>query len=185
MAHHAHLRPKARSPPLVVPDLRQLRFNYQLFRGLVLVLTTFLFFSAIQKVPITDAQIVFFINPLLVVLIAIFILREKFKINRLVAVMVGFAGVFLVIRTGFIEFQIETLGSLCVATAISIFIISTHALSQTELSLITMFFSAFEGSLVLLLPVDASWIIPPLSDIPFLLGVGFFMTIVQFSFSKH
>ena len=47
------------------------RFLAQLFRGLVLVLTTFLFFSAIQTVPITDAQIVFFINPLLVLLLAI------------------------------------------------------------------------------------------------------------------
>ncbi len=46
------------------------RFIAQLFRGLVLVLTTYLFFTAIQTVPIADAQIVFFINPLLVVVLA-------------------------------------------------------------------------------------------------------------------
>ena len=45
-------------------------FIAQLFRGLVLVLTTYLFFTAIQTVPIADAQIVFFINPLLVVVLA-------------------------------------------------------------------------------------------------------------------
>ena len=115
------------------------RFNYQLFRVLVHLLTTFLFLSAIQKVPITDAQIVFFINPLLVVLIAVFVLSKKFKINRLVTVMAGFSGVFLVIRLRFYEFQIESLGALFTAAAFSIFIISTRALSQTESSLITLF----------------------------------------------
>ena len=95
------------------------RFLAQLFRGLVLVLTTFLFFSAIQTVPITDAQIVFFINPLLVVLIAAIILREKLTLSRVLAVLVGFAGVFLVVRPGFKEFQIETVYAFGAASCFS------------------------------------------------------------------
>ena len=133
------------------------RFLAQLFRGLVLVLTTFLFFSAIQTVPITDAQIVFFINPLLVLLIAAIILREKLTLSRVLAVLVGFAGVFLVVRPGFKEFQ-------------------------TESSLVTMFFSALVGTLLLPLTLDAGWVLPPWSEFPFLIGVGFFMTIGHFFF---
>jgi drug/metabolite transporter (DMT)-like permease len=158
------------------------RFLAQLFRGLVLVLTTFLFFSAIQTVPITDAQIVFFINPLLVVLIAAIILREKLTLSRVLAVLVGFAGVFLVVRPGFKEFQIETVYAFGAAACFSVFLISTRILSQTESSLVTMFFSALVGTLVLPLTLDAGWVLPPWSEFPFLIGVGFFMTIGHFFF---
>ncbi len=39
--------------------------------------------------------------------------------------MVGFAGVFLVIRPGFNEFQIETLYALCAAVSFAVFL-SVH-----------------------------------------------------------
>ncbi|HJM07120.1 MAG TPA: DMT family transporter [SAR324 cluster bacterium] len=158
------------------------RFIAQLFRGLVLVLTTYLFFTAIQTVPIADAQIVFFINPLLVVVLAALMLREKLDFNRIVAVMVGFAGVFLVIRPGFKEFQIETLYALCAAVSFAVFLISTRILSQTESTLITLFFSALVGTFVLPFTMDSSWIFPSWNEFPFMVGVGLFMTIGHYFF---
>ena len=156
---------------------RPQRFLAQLFRGLVLVLTTYLFFTAIQTVPITDAQIVFFINPLLVVLLSALFLREKLNVHRVFAVLIGFAGVFFVIRPGFSEFQIETLYALGAAVSFAVFLISTRILSQTESSVVSLFFSALVGTLVLPLTIDSGWVFPNWNASPFLVGVGLFMAI--------
>ena len=85
--------------------------------------------------------------------------------------MLGFSGVFLVIRPGFIQFQIETLYVLCAVAAFSIFIITTRVLSQTESSLAIMFFSTFVGLCVLPLAKNGNWFIPASNEFLFLTWV--------------
>ena len=54
---------------------------------------------------IADAIAVFFINPLLTVVISPILLREKVGFKRFLAAFIGFSGALLVIRPGMEHFD--------------------------------------------------------------------------------
>lgn len=60
----------------------------------------FLFFQALKYIPIADAVAISFVQPLFVVLLSRFILREHVAPSRWAALVVGFAASILIIRPG-------------------------------------------------------------------------------------
>lgn len=62
--------------------------------------TGFLFFQSLKYIPIADAVAISFVQPLFVVLLSRFILREHVGLSRWVALIVGFAASILIIRPG-------------------------------------------------------------------------------------
>jgi drug/metabolite transporter (DMT)-like permease len=62
----------------------------QVFRSLMLTCATVLFFTAIKSNPIPNALTLLFISPLVVAIIAPFLLGERFDLGMGVGVLVGF-----------------------------------------------------------------------------------------------
>lgn len=73
----------------------------QIVRGALLATTTLLFFWALAYLPLADTAAIFYVEPLLLVIIAALFLGEKVGWRRLLAVAVGFLGVLLIIRPSF------------------------------------------------------------------------------------
>ena len=71
-----------------------------LLRGFLIFISTMLFFGAIQKNPVPDALAAFFIEPLLVFLLARKLLGEEISWRWIVAGVAGFAGVLIVLAPG-------------------------------------------------------------------------------------
>ena len=78
---------------------------------------TFFFFSAAKSVGVTEAIAISFISPLVVTFLAWPMLGERITVVRLASVVIGFAGVLIVIRPGSSVFQWASL--LIVASAVS------------------------------------------------------------------
>jgi drug/metabolite transporter (DMT)-like permease len=74
----------------------------QLTRAVLLFGATFLFFQALKYLPIADALAIFFVNPLVIVILSAFALREKVGPRRWAAVAVGFIGTLIIIRPGIV-----------------------------------------------------------------------------------
>ena len=64
---------------------------------------TVLFFTGLIYLPIAEAISIFFIEPMLVTLLSVVILRERIGIRRLSAIAIGFCGAMIIIRPTFSE----------------------------------------------------------------------------------
>ena len=69
-------------------------------RGLAVVSTNLIFFAGLATLPLGDAVAVFFVAPLLITGLSVIVLGEKVGPQRWIAVMVGLAGVIVIIRPG-------------------------------------------------------------------------------------
>ncbi|SPF77870.1 DMT family transporter [Pseudoprimorskyibacter insulae] len=77
-------------------QLRTRRPVMHALRGLTVVISSLLFFSALAVMPLGQATAMFFVAPLFITLLSIPLLGEKVGPYRLGAVLVGFVGVAIV-----------------------------------------------------------------------------------------
>ena len=62
-----------------------------------------LYFSALVLLPIEKLTAISFVVPLIVTILAVFFLGEKSYVYRTLALMLGFSGMLVIIRTGFVD----------------------------------------------------------------------------------
>jgi S-adenosylmethionine uptake transporter len=125
-------------------------------RSLSLFFATLCFFTSIQVMPIADALAIFFVMPLLVTLLAPWILNEVVGWHRLVAVAVGFSGAVIIIQPGHELFGWRTFLPLFTALGFSFYLMYTRKLARSGegggIKPLTMqFYSGIFGTLLTLL----------------------------------
>ena len=76
------------------------RWGLHILRGLLLAASSVFFFIAIRDNPVPDALAVFFVEPLLVILLARFFLGERANRRLIIAALAGLVGVFVILRPG-------------------------------------------------------------------------------------
>lgn len=69
-------------------------------RGMMIVTAYMTFFLAIAAIPLADATALFFVAPLFITVLSIPILGETVGMRRLIAVVIGFAGVLVMLQPG-------------------------------------------------------------------------------------
>ena len=67
-------------------------------RAVAIFLCNMIFFSAIATLPLATATALFFVAPIFITLLSIPLLGEKVGIRRLLAVIIGFLGVFIMMK---------------------------------------------------------------------------------------
>tara|TARA_R110001583_G_C5607019_1_gene404987 strand:- start:429 stop:1280 length:852 start_codon:yes stop_codon:yes gene_type:complete len=132
----------------------------QMVRSLFLTLATLSFFLAIKENPIPNALALLFISPLVVTLVAPFVLNECFDRKRAGAVVVGFIGVLVVLRPASDEFQPSVLFALGAGVGYACYLMATRKLANRSAPLLTLFHTAIAGLLLLSAMVPAVWITP-------------------------
>lgn len=80
--------------------LRTRQPGLHLLRGLLIVAANMTFFAALAVLPLADTTALFFVAPLFITLLSIPLLGEKVGARRLTAVLIGFAGVLIMLRPG-------------------------------------------------------------------------------------
>ena len=90
--------------PIVLATRRPLisgHIGLNALRGALIGGATLLFFWALHHLPLADTIAIFFVEPLILTLIAALFLKERVGWRRLSAIVVGFAGALLVIQPSF------------------------------------------------------------------------------------
>ncbi len=82
---------------------------HHLARAILLFAATRLFFQSLKHLAIAEALAIFFVNPLVVVVLSALLLRETVGMRRWIAVAVGFAGTMIIIRPGLVDLNPSTL----------------------------------------------------------------------------
>jgi drug/metabolite transporter (DMT)-like permease len=112
--------------------LRTRRWSLHLTRGLLLVASNSAFFLGLIAMPIAEAVAMFFVAPLFITLLSALALGEPVGPRRLAAVLVGFAGVVIVVRPGSGLFGYVALLPVGAAATYAIMQVMTRRLGATD-----------------------------------------------------
>lgn len=134
----------------------------QLLRGALLLLATALFFTAISRMPLTTALTLLFVSPLVVTALAPVLLGERVGWPRWLAVLVGFAGVWIVMRPGTSAFMLSGLFAVAAGTVHALYLLTTRKLSGSSPPLVTLAYTAIVGAVGMSIVVPFDWTAPTL-----------------------
>lgn len=148
--------------PRVLQRFATRRLKLQFLRGILTVLATILFISALKTTPVVDGITLLFTSPLFVVALSVPFLGERVGFHRWAAVLVGFTGVVLVLRPGEGIVQWGALLALASAACVGVFHIVTRILSRTDHPITTLLYMAVTGFLILSAAVPFFWTEPTL-----------------------
>lgn len=147
--------------PWTVPGLmRTKRPMLQIVRSALLFATTALNFTALQFLQLDQTVSIMFSIPFFVALFAGPLLGERVGLERWLAIIVGFAGILLVVRPGAGGIHPAAILSLVAAATYALYSITTRMLARTDASKTTLFYTALVGSVVASIPLPFVWETP-------------------------
>jgi len=120
----------------------------QLVRSMLLFLSTYFFFAAIQHIPLADASSISFVAPLMVTALSVPFLGEQVGVRRWAAVAVGFVGALIIIRPGPGTLQSASILPLASATCFAFYQIATRVLATRDHAFTTSQMSPMVGAVL-------------------------------------
>ena len=156
----------------------------QFMRGLMLTLATLFFFAAIKSNPIPNALTLLFISPLVVAVLSPAMLGERFDLFIGAGVVVGFIGVIVVLQPTGEDFKPSLLLAVVAGVCYALYIIFTKKLSFKAPPVLTLFYSAAVGILIMMPLALFSWTVPDMKGVLLGAAMGFFAAASHFMIIK-
>jgi len=137
--------------------VRTQHLRWHLARGLMFCAMTGMNFWALQTLQLTVTASIFFMVPILVALLSAPLLGEKLDAKRWAAILVGFAGVLVIVRPGSEAFHPAMLLSLANAVLYAFFNMMTRKLAAYDPPETIQFLPAVVATVVLAPFALAAW----------------------------
>jgi drug/metabolite transporter (DMT)-like permease len=112
--------------------LFRVRWGWHLGRGVLAVLMLTSFIYAISGMPLSEAYTLFFVAPLMITALSVPLLKETVDRRRWIAILVGFGGVLIVMRPGFVAMDLLAVAVLVGAVCYALNAISMRILGRTD-----------------------------------------------------
>ena len=167
------------------------RLGLHLMRGFGIVVANLCFFTALVTIPLAETTAIFFIAPLLITTLSVFLIGEKVGLRSWIAVFVGFLGVVIMFRPDLGFFNAAYLLPLVAALVYSLVQIATRIMGEAEKASTMVFYiqlnHLFFSGLIGLIFGDGSladksqpinyyllraWKIPNWEDLIIMIGIG-------------
>lgn len=150
----------------------------QVLRGVILLLSSLSFFTALRFLPLAEATALNYTTPTLVILLSVAVLKERMTRGRWAFVVAGALGMLLIVRPGAAILHGGAAFALAAAFFYATFQILTRKLAADD-PRVTLFYPALAGTalMTLLLPffdrdVDMPWAHVGLVVVTGALGTG-------------
>ena len=112
----------------------------QIFRASINVISMICWFSAIGMMHFEKATALGFTTPLFTTVLAVIVLGEVIRFHRTAALLLGFIGIIIIIRPGYVPFEFGTVLMLIASFSFSFVLIFVKKLSATDSSLTIIFY---------------------------------------------
>ena len=145
----------------------------QLLRSAFLFGATYSFFTSISHIGLAQAVAIFDVNPLIVTLLAMVVLKEPAGPRRLIGCTIGMIGALIIIRPGTELFSPYAALPLVGACSYASYVVSTRFLGRDENSLTSLLYTTLIGTAVANLLVPPVWQTPLPADAALMLSMGF------------
>jgi drug/metabolite transporter (DMT)-like permease len=153
-------------------ELHTSRLTTHIARGVVHAISMIAWFWALTLVPLADATALSFMVPVFASIGAIVIMKEPSKFIRWASIFIGFIGMLIILRPGFVEISMGTWLVLGGAIFVAISKLLTKTLSRTESPTTIVAYMSFIVTIVSLLPAIFVWKWPTVEMFFWLLGMG-------------
>lgn len=167
-----------------IAGLKTTRFNLHLFRGLVSAIAVVTSFYAVTVIPLATSVSYSFAAPVIATVLATIFLKERIRLPRITAVLIGFIGVVVLLRPGSAPLTTGVVSALIAALSVAFTIICIRALSQTDKANVVAVYS-----LLITLPISFifalfEWTWPNIEQWIVLFIIGVCAASAQISISK-
>lgn len=148
------------------------RLPLHVFRNVIHFGGQYCWVFAIGALPLATVFAIEFTMPVWTAILAALILKERLTRNRVVMLVLGLAGVLIILRPGFGYFHPAAL----VALAASLFyagnMITTKQLSSTDSPLAVLFWMSVVQTPLSFIAALPGWESPPISHLPWMILIG-------------
>ncbi len=134
-----------RIPTLLVSE----RVGLQVLRSILVLGATSCMYTGLAFVPLAELVAITFVGPILITGLSVVILGETVGIRRWAAVIVGFAGVLVILRPGLDAFQPAGLFAVGSALCYAFYQITTRVMRHAATPLTALFYTAMVGAAVM------------------------------------
>jgi len=122
--------------------------------------------------PLATVFAIEFTMPVWTALLAIPLLGERLNRGRIVMLVLGLAGILVILRPGFGVLQPAALVMLAGSFAYALTMIATKPLSREDSAFAVIFYMAVVQLPLALVPALPRWVAPTLADLPWIVVVG-------------
>lgn len=134
--------------PWNIPNLlRTRKLGLQIARSFLMVACTACNFIAVKYLRLDQTVAIAFLAPLVVAALAGPFLGEWVGWRRMIAILVGFAGILIVVRPGFTEVHWAFAVSFLSMISYAFFMLLTRKLSTFDPPLVTLFYALLAGTI--------------------------------------
>ena len=163
--------------------LRTTKLKAQLFRSVLLLISTVCNFWALQYLRLDQTTTISFLTPMMVALLAGPVLGEWIGWRRAIGIAVGFSGILIAFRPGFTEFHPAFLVSMGSMLAYAFFSLVTRYLAPYDRAEVTLFYSLLAGTILAAPFAWAQWM-PPDGSLGWtlMLSTGFYSGLGHYLF---
>jgi len=121
----------------------------QILRGVLLAAEIVILVYGLSRVGMAMTQSIFQAAPLLITMLSVPLLGEKVGWRRWIAIFVGLFGVMLIIDPTHVQFDWELMFPITATIMFAFYAIATRAVSKTDSSMTSFFFTGVGGAAVL------------------------------------
>ena len=164
--------------------LRTKQIGLHALRGVINIAAMLMFFTALSISPLAKITALSFTAPIFMAVLAVLILRERFRIYRWSAILIGFFGMLIILRPGLATIDTGALLVTASAALWAVAMIIIKIQSRTESSLtIVAYMGIFLGVFSI---VPALWVWQPfgLQTLGWMVLIGLSGTIAQMALSQ-
>ena len=158
--------------PLVAPKgfgfLASNKIKYYLLRISLGTTNMIIFYYILTKIPMANAIAISYARPIFMVVLAFFMLGEKFGIHRIISTIIGFIGVLILIRPEADGFNPASLLAVFAAFCLTLTHIYIKKLAVTEHPIAMLMWFSIVASFICLPFAAAVWVTPSFYEIMFI-----------------
>jgi drug/metabolite transporter (DMT)-like permease len=137
-------------------------------RGFFLVLSTMMFFGSLRFQGVAETLAIYIVQPLFITALAPFVLQEKVGINRWTAVAIGFIGVLIIVRPGYLELNPGVFLAAGSGLGSAITMLLTRKLAGKSSAIANTVYTNLYGSIFATILLIPFWITPNFNTMMFM-----------------
>lgn len=160
--------------------LRRANPGLHILRAALLVTATFAFFLSLKYLQMAESLAIFFVQPLVLTALSGWFFGEKVGLHRWGAVLVGFAGVLIIVRPGMLPFNLGTLLAFGSGCSLALYLALSRRIAGQVPVIVTTFQTSALSALLLIVLMPWVWTDPNPQQWLMLIALGIFGTLGQY-----
>ena len=155
-----------------LPAMSGGKMHLHVLRASAGLVSMYCYFYALAHMKLAEAVLLSYTSPLFIPIIAFLWLHEPLNRRIRIAVLIGFAGVLLILKPGLSIFQPVALVALSAALFASLAMVTIRRMSDTERPEIIVFYYTLLSTVISAVPLTWAWQVPGREALVILVFLG-------------